>query len=764
MPERTAPRNLVLHIEGIVQGVGFRPFIYKLAHELSLTGWVNNSAQGVQIEVAGHDEDIRTFVKRLLLEKPQHAHIVSLQQRWVDPQAYDDFTIRSSDVAGDKSALMMPDLAICPDCLHDILDKTNPRYRYPFTNCTHCGPRYSIIQSLPYDRTNTTMWHFNMCDHCREEYENPLDRRFHAQPNACSECGPQLALWDDEGNSIALNDDALVFAGEAIKQGQIVACKGLGGFHFLVDARNHRAVERLRKLKQRPHKPLATMFPSLEMTEWYCDVTPLESEILQSSAAPIVLLRKAEGLQIADCVAPDNPYLGVMLPYTPLHVLLMQDLGFPIVATSGNFRDEPICVDEYEALERLSPIADVFLVHNRPIERPVDDSVVQVVNGELQILRRARGYAPLSIDLPDTQPEPILAVGGHLKNTVAITHHQQLLLSQHIGDLGHVRANALFQCTIEDLKRMYNIVPEKVVHDHHPDYLSTQYADQCGLPSYGVQHHVAHVLSGMIDNHLTDHVLGVSWDGTGFGTDHTVWGGEWFLVSGTDVERVAHLRPFALPGGDIATLEPRRSALGVLYDLYGNNLFDINRLPLWKAFRGNERKIIQAMLVKHINTPLTSSMGRLFDAVASILNLSQISTYEGQGAMAVEFAAMRSNVTEGYPFSLTDSGVDWRPMIEVIVADELVGVPAPQVARKFHNTLANMILTVAETIGEENVLLTGGCFQNRLLSEIAIARLKSAGFKPYWHHHIPPNDGGIAIGQVMAVKHHITLKESAACV
>lgn len=756
-------KNLLIHVEGIVQGVGFRPFVYRLAHELHLTGWVNNSPQGVDIELAGQNIDMDTFVKRLWVEKPSHATITKVQQRWVPRLEYDDFTIRHSDNLGDKSAPILPDLAICPDCLQDILDPNNRRYRYPFTNCTHCGPRYSIIHALPYDRIRTTMWHFKMCNTCLAEYQNPLDRRFHAQPNACPDCGPQIALWDCEGNTIALEDDAILFAVDAIKQGQIVAFKGLGGFQLLVDARKKYAIQRLRELKHRPDKPFALMFPTLDMVQACCDVSPLESAVLQSSASPIVLLQHSDPSLIADNVAPKNPYLGVMLPYTPLHVLLMRELNFPIVATSGNLSDEPICIDEYEALEHLSAIADVFLVHNRPIERPVDDSIVQIVNGELQILRRARGYAPLSLDL--SQPLPTtLAVGGHLKNTIAITHNDQLFLSQHIGDLENAKTNEVFQLTIADFKRLYDLTPQQIVYDLHPDYLSTHYAQNSGLASYGVQHHVAHVLAGILDNQLDDTVLGVVWDGTGYGTDHMIWGGEWFIVNDSIVERVAHLRPFALPGGDVAIREPRRSAIGVLYNIYGDDLFDDVYVPSLRTFTRGERLVLQTMLDKGINAPLTTSMGRLFDAVASILNLCQTSTFEGQAAMAVEYEAMKSDSTERYTFELEDSVIDWRPVFQHIMRDVTGDVSVATIARKFHNALADMIVQVAQNVGEENVLLTGGCFQNRLLTQLAIGQLRQAEFTPYWHQRIPPNDGGIAVGQILAVAKQIDLKERIACV
>lgn len=756
-------QNLAIQVAGIVQGVGFRPFVYQLARELGLKGWVKNSAQGVQIELSGDDSNLALFLERLQSEKPYHATIKHLSHTWVNASDYEDFSIFESDDTGDKSVLILPDLAICPDCLQDILDPLNRRYRYPFTNCTYCGPRFSIIRALPYDRDNTTMQKFVMCENCLAEYQNPLDRRFHAQPNACPECGPQLALWDTQGREIAQKDDALFRAAIAIEQGEIIACKGLGGFHLMVDARNETAVQRLRERKHRPDKPFATMFPNLDAVKQCCDLSPSEESALISAVAPIVLLPSKDNTIIAQNIAPNNPYLGVILPYTPLHILLMQALDFPIVATSGNLSDEPICIDEFEALEQLANIADLFLVHNRPIERPVDDSVLQVIQNEIQVLRAGRGYAPFSLELKDNLPSTI-SVGGHLKNTIAITHNNQVFLSQHIGDLETAQTHKVFECTIADFHRLYDIAPQQIVHDLHPDYLSTQYAQTSGLATIGVQHHVAHVLSGIVDKELKGQVLGIAWDGTGYGTDNTIWGGEGFLVKGSQVERVFHLRQFPLVGGDIATRETRRSAIGLLYETYGDELFQMNDLASLQAFNQDEIKIIQQMLSKQINSPITSSMGRLFDGVASILNLCQKSSFEGQAAMLLEFEAMKSNTDAYYPHKFHTSEIDWRPLVRSVIQDWRKHVSPEEIALKFHNTLVEIIVQVAASIGVKQVLLTGGCFQNRLLTENAISRLIDAGFSPYWHHRIPPNDGGIAIGQIFAVANHTQLKEQTLCV
>ena len=658
-------------------------------------------------------------------------------------------------IRGLKTALILPDLATCPECLAEIFDPTNRRYRYPFTNCTHCGPRFSIIQGLPYDRPNTTMREFVLCETCRAEYENPLDRRFHAQPNACPTCGPQLTLWNKKGEVLAVRDAALKATGEAFRQGRIVAIKGLGGFHLMVDARDAEAIARLRARKHRDEKPLALMYPSLESIKSACEVSDLEAKLLTSAEAPIVLLRRNGG-DAAENVAPDNPYLGVMLAYTPLHHLLMQELGFPVVATSGNVAGEPICTDEYEALARLSDIADLFLVHNRPIARHMDNSIVRVAAGREMIVRRARGYAPLPIQLPQTAPT-LIAAGAHLKNTAGLTRGEQAFISQHIGDMDTVGAYDAYRRVIEDFQQLYDLQPSAIVCDLHPDYRSTQYAEMSGLPIKRVQHHYAHVLSCMADNHLEAPVLGVSWDGTGFGLDGTIWGGEFLLVNEQGFDEVAHLGTFRLPGGDQAVKEPRRSALGLLYAVYGDDI--PQDLAPVQSFSTSEFNLLMAALRKEINAPVTSSAGRLFDAVAALLGLRQRASFEGQAAMMLEFAQDGVKTDKCYPFAVTDITsdamspkriLDLKPTVLAIVDDLRSGVAKSEISAAFHNTLSEMIVTIALNTGEKRVILTGGCFQNKTLLERTIERLLADGFQPFWHQAIPPNDGGIALGQIMA--------------
>ena len=753
--------RLIIVSRGAVQGVGFRPFVYRLATEMKLPGWISNSAQGVFIEVEGTKEVLDRFLLRLQKEIPPRAFIQSLEFSFLDPVGFEKFEIRESDTGGAKTTIILPDIATCPDCLKEIFNPSNRRYLYPFTNCTNCGPRFSIIEALPYDRPNTAMKKFEMCPDCRTEYENPLDRRFHAQPNACPVCGPQLQLWDTGGKKLTERHDALIQAASAIEAGKIVAVKGIGGFHIMADARNVEAINRLRERKHREEKPFALMFPSLEDVKKECEVDELEERLLSSPESPIVLLhRKRTAINnyksiISQSVAPNNPYLGCMLPYSPLHHILMGQLGFPVVATSGNLSDEPICTDEYEALERLHRIADVFLVHNRPIVRHVDDSIVRVMMGREMVIRRARGYAPLPITVAGTQHVvSLLAVGAHLKNTIALTSDSNVFISQHIGDLETKESLDAFHSVVTDFQTMYNCKPEYIVCDLHPDYLSSKFARSTGIPLVEVQHHSAHITSCMAENQLEGEVLGVSWDGTGYGLDGTIWGGEFLLTTKTSFERVATFRPFRLPGGEKAIKEPRRTALGMLYELFGDDVFHRQDLPTLRAFTPAELEIINQMLLKKVNAPVTTSVGRIFDAVASLIGLQQKVNYEGQAAMELEFLAQNVENDECYPFEIDEAPhvklVDWRSILGGIITDMKDDINHSIISAKFHNTLVEIIIAVAKMIGQPRVVLSGGCFQNRYLTERAVKRLQEEEFRPYWHQRVPPNDGGIALGQIYA--------------
>lgn len=754
-------QRLRITLRGAVQGVGFRPFVYRLATEMMLPGWVSNTAAGVFIEVEGGPEKLREFLLRVEREKPTISFIQTLDSAFLDPVGFSSFAIRESR-GGEKTVIVLPDIAICPGCLADIADPTNRRYRYPFTNCTNCGPRFSIIEALPYDRPSTSMKKFAMCPECEREYRDPLDRRFHAQPNACPNCGPHLAFWDAEGKQLCQTDEALLRAAAEIRAGRIVAVKGLGGFHLFVDARNDAAVNLLRERKRREEKPFALMYPRVYAIRGDCEFNEGEERLLRSPEAPIVLLRKRATPRSGICasIAPRNPYLGVMLPYTPLHHLLLRELKFPVVATSGNLSDEPICIDEHEALIRLGGIADFFLVHDRPIVRHTDDSIVRVVAGRELVIRRSRGFAPLPVLVKRSLP-PVLAVGAHQKNTIAASVGDQVFVSQHIGDLETQEAYQAFERVIESFKKLYEFAPQAIACDLHPNYLSTEYARRSGLPVVAVQHHYAHVLSCMAENELEGPVLGISWDGSGYGTDGTVWGGEFLLVNDDGYKRAAHLRTFPLPGSERAVKEPRRAAFGVLHELYGEDLAEKRDLPTLEAFTQSELNVIFGMLKREVNSPRTSSAGRLFDAVASLLDIRQTVRFEGQAAMELESLATAVNTNDDYIVRGEKSNgsyvLDWCPMIVGIRQDVWRGESKAIIARKFHNTLVEMMTLAGAQIfdGRRNdddrrIVLTGGCFQNRLLTELAIERLSNAGYRVYWHQRIPPNDGGGSLGQIMA--------------
>ena len=767
------PKRLSLAIAGAVQGVGFRPFVYRLATELNLVGWVNNSAGGVTIELEGSISQLKQFLYRFDTELPVLAQVRSRQVQWQEPIGYTDFTIHPSS-GGKKTALILPEIATCQDCLEEIFAPHNRRYRYPFTNCTHCGPRYSIIRSLPYDRAQTTMARFTMCPDCQAEYDDPGNRRFHAQPNACPRCGPQLEFWDANGNTVAQQEEALQKAIAALKQGKIIAVKGLGGFHLMVDARNEAAVQNLRQRKHRPGKPLALMYPDLASIRRDCQVSAAAATQLRSPQAPIVLLPRHKESHLAQSIAPEHPNLGVMLPYNPLHHLLMQGLGFPLVATSGNRASEPICIDESAAIVQLKGIADCFLVHNRPIVRPVDDSVMALVGNTPLWLRRSRGYAPLPINVASELGEQggkILAVGSHLKNAIALYFEGQIFLSQHIGDLTNLAALATFEDTIHHLSQMYDFEPDLVVCDAHPDYQSTQFAQGLGLPILPIQHHYAHILAVMAEHQLNAPVLGLAWDGTGYGLDGTIWGGEFIQVTSDSWQRLAHLKPFRLPGGEQAVKHPWRIALGLLSDACGEAAWDLQDLPPFQGCSYTELKLFKTIFKQQINTPLTSSMGRLFDAIASLLGLCQSITYDGEAAMRLEFAVRSTESVAHYPFAILRADnakfslnlpleIDHQPLLFAILKEIESGVPREIIATKFHHTLVAMTMEIGQLLTQEqvlhtkNIVLAGGCFQNRYLLTQMRDRLQKSGYNVYSAQTIPPNDGGLAVGQIVAALRH----------
>ena len=742
--------RLRIIIRGAVQGVGFRPFVYRLANDLKVVGFVQNSSYGVIVEVEGKKNILDQFLLRIEKEKPATSFIQSLEHSFLDLVSFKDFQIKES-ISGEVEAFILPDIATCPECRKEILDSKNRRHQYPFTNCTLCGPRYSIIQNLPYDRANTTMKSFKMCSDCQKEYDSPKDRRFHAQPNACAKCGPSIELWNKDSKVLEKNSSALLKTAEMIKNGDVIAIKGLGGFHLVVDAKNEGAVQKLRDRKKRGLKPFAVMFSCLEEIESDCEVSALERRSLLSSEAPIVLLRKKQSLKIADNVAPQNPYLGVMLAYTPLHILLLDILKGPIVATSANLSEETICVDNREALNSLKYIADGFLVHNRDIAHHVDDSMVRVMAGREMVLRRARGFAPLPIFVKNVE-DSILAVGPHLKNTIAFSNKENVFVSQHIGDLETPKALETFEKTIKDLTKIYDVDVKLIVCDEHPNYLSTQFVEYSNLPKEKIQHHYAHACSCMAENEINDEVLGVCFDGTGYGQDQTIWGGEFLKVDKDGFKRFAYFSPFPLPGGEAAVREPRRSAAGLLYHVLGEKAFEEKDVEFLNAFKPEELVNLNSMLRKKINSPLTSSVGRIFDAVSSFLGLCHYVDFEGQAAMSVEFSISdeKSNCVYSFGIKKNESLIVEELFVRDILRDIKNGVKSNVIARKFHDTLVDIIIAIAIRSGLKKIVLTGGCFQNKYLLERSIYRLKEEGFLPYWHQRIPTNDGGISLGQIAA--------------
>lgn len=768
-------RRLRVEVRGAVQGVGFRPFVYRLATELGLRGWVRNDVRGVEVEVEGEAGTLEAFRARIEAEAPPRAVVRSVSAGWLEPEGFASFEIRRSDGLGAKVVAVLPDLATCDDCLRELFDPADRRHRYPFLNCTNCGPRFTIVRALPYDRPGTTMARFALCPECRREYEEPRDRRFHAQPTACPACGPRLALWGASGETLATEDAALHDAARALLDGRVVAVKGLGGFHLCCDARNEAAVARLRERKVRREKPLALVVRDLAAARTLCAVSAAAERWLLSPEAPILLLPRLANAPVAPNVAPESTQLGVMLPSTPLHHLLLAAVDAPLVATSGNLSDEPIAIDEREALSRLGGIADLFLVHDRPVERHADDSVGTLDGGELRLLRRARGFAPLPLSVAAALPA-LLAVGAHLKSAVGVGLGSEVVLSQHVGDLETPEALAAFERVIADLLRLWEASPVAIAHDLHPDYLSTRWARRAAagdeaegplppallaaardgrLRLVPVQHHHAHLASCLAENRVAGPALGVTWDGTGYGTDGTVWGGELLLGDASGFARVASLRPFRLPGGDAAVKEPRRPALALLLELFGDAALGRTDLAPVAAFTGPERALLARMVATGARTPVTTSAGRLFDAVAALLGLHPRAAFEGQAAMALEALADTSE-RGAYPFPLVPAPregapatLDWGPLLAALLEDGAHGVDAPIRSARFHNALVDGIARVARLAGSPRVALSGGCFQNRLLLERTRARLEADGFEVLVHRLVPPNDGGIAFGQVM---------------
>ncbi|MGQ9563728.1 MAG: carbamoyltransferase HypF [Thermogutta sp.] len=811
-------------MSGVVQGIGFRPFVYRLAHKWGVSGWIQNTTDGVTIEVEGTTETLEGFWADFWNSLPAGSCFDSCHRDEIPvlTQAQPPgFRIITSDGEGKRRPNIPPDLAVCEECRKEMSDPQDRRYRYPFINCTHCGPRWSIVEGVPYDRPLTSMRNFEMCATCQGEYENPLDRRFHAQPIACPQCGPHLELWNADGRVLAVGESALRQAAAAVLAGQILALKGLGGFQLICDATNDQAVAQLRSRKRRPHKPFAVMMTDAMLVQFCVIADESIWTRLRSAASPILLLPRRPGggspgepcpYAICQGVAPNNPYLGVMLPYTPLHHLLMDLVCRPVVCTSGNISEEPMAIDNEEAVERLSGIADLFLVHNRPIVRPVDDSVMATDrSGKSFMIRRARGFAPRAIMLPGNHT-PILATGGHLKNVVGLAIGPQAILSGHIGDLDNSLASLAHQRAIEDLLKFFAVTPEFIACDLHPDYASTRSAEtlaqQLRIPVYRWQHHLAHFAACLAERegnaysrwvsiqnpsgaqyvpaHADEQrdfpVLGAIWDGTGYGTDGTVWGGEFFLFDGIIFRRVARLRIFPLPGGDLVVRQPRRSLLGLIHetgDRWGEQL--LNRF-----FTDQEQKILIRAMERNVQSPRTSSMGRLFDGIAALLGFGEESSFEGQAAMALQFAAEKVLFTRGGHFpekamtaetkeldspseflakawQMTETTgvaplelqsedkvmeVDWRPLLRSVLAAYSDGMNPEALALAFHVRLVEIMFRIHQDLKCGSLLISGGCFHNQLLRYLTAAEASRRGIPLYQSESIPAGDGGIALGQL----------------
>lgn len=732
-----------LQIRGVVQGVGFRPFVYRIALERGLDGWVRNRPDGVELEVQGPQEALEAFGLALLREKPAPARIEGVETTPLPEGPAEPFHIRESG-EGARRPTVPADLATCPACLAEVRDPSERRFRYPFTNCTHCGPRYSIIEALPYDRPRTSMKAFPLCPACGAEYGDVLDRRFHAQPVACAACGPTLELVNRSGECLATGDEALRGAVDALRRGEVLALKGLGGYQLLVDATSEAATDRLRERKRREEKPFAVMFPDRASLETVCVVSADECTLLEGPEAPIVLLLRRSDGDLAPNVAPDNPRIGAFLPYTPLHHLLLGDFGRPVVCTSGNLSEEPMATEDDEALARLGSLADVFLRHDRPIVRPVDDSVLRLDAQGPTLLRRARGFAPLAVTVPWAGP-PVLALGAHQKSTVTLLFDGQALVSQHLGDLGSLESAQLLARTVEDLLAFFQVTPGILACDLHPDYASTRLAESLATrfsaPLVRVQHHHAHAAAVMAELDLPGPVTALTWDGTGLGIDGTVWGGEALRVDRQGFQRLGHLRPFPLPGGEAASRDPRRSALGLVLETLGSTAV-LDWLP------EAERNRWEQQARRGLHAPRTSSMGRLFDAIAALTSIRRLPGYEGQAAMALEWISGPSVVP--YPWDWEGGVADPTPLVKAVVADVLAGTPAEFMGSRFHGALGDLALGWAQQGGLPDVVLCGGCFQNALLQATVHRRLTEAGFRVHLPRVFPANDGAISLGQAAA--------------
>jgi hydrogenase maturation protein HypF len=742
-----------LKVNGIVQGVGFRPFVYQLAERYGLKGEVANTSSGVSIHIEGRPEQVVSFETDLATKNPPLAHIVEISEQRESVKQYTDFAITKSIGKSKMTTLISPDVSVCDDCRTEMLDPDDRRYEYPFINCTNCGPRYTIIDDIPYDRPKTSMRQFKMCPRCQAEYDDPNNRRFHAQPNACADCGPHVSIWDNHLNQISA-ENTIEKTSELLKKGCILAVKGLGGYHLAVDATNSKAVKRLRNRKLREEKPFAVMSYDIESILRYAIVGPEEEKLLTSIQRPIVLLEKKRPNPISEEVSPKNKYFGVMLPYTPLHYLLLRSGFTALVMTSGNLSEEPIAIDNEDAFRRLAEIADYFLIHNRDIYLRSDDSIVRHSAGAKRFMRRSRGFVPVPVFLKNEVP-PILACGAELKNTICVTKGNMAFLSQHIGDLENLATYDFFKLTVTHLNRILAIKPEIIACDMHPDYLSTQYAqEQPTVHKIQVQHHHAHIVSCMAEHKLEGAVIGLSFDGTGYGTDGAIWGGEILIVEEHDFKRSGHFAYVSMPGSSAAIKEPWRMAVSYLIDAFGDEFRDLD-LPAIRKIENEKINIISEMISKGINSPQTSSLGRLFDGVAALCGIRKRVNFEGQAAMELEMLAEHATESRyDYEWESDDTiRILTAPIIRGIVADVHNRVPVSKISAKFHKTLICLFTDICEVIrnrrGLNRVALSGGCFQNATLLAGLIQALEKRNFKVFSHQQVPSNDGGIALGQAI---------------
>jgi len=733
----------IVKVKGIVQGVGFRPFVYNLCKKLKINGWVNNDDEGVNIALEANEFLIEEFIKQLKTYSPPLAVIDSLEILDKEFENFNDFQIIESKNNSNKTTIISPDISICQDCIDDINDENNFRYNYALTNCTNCGPRYSIIKTVPYDRINTSMEKFTLCPLCQEEYTNPTNRRYHAQPVCCEKCGPKLELFNKENKKIQKDIEAIKKIATLINNGEIVAIKGLGGFHLVCDATNDKVVEELRLRKNRPTKPYAVMFKNIEQVYDYALFNEFEKDIITSKEKPITLVKKKQNTNLSSLIAPNISKIGVFLPYTPLHIILFKFLNNPIIATSANLKDEPIIRHKDELLSKLGHVVDFVLDFNREIINAVDDSVVQVIKDDVVKLRNARGYTPTTIKLETKQNKKIMALGANQKSTISFCFEDNIIVSPHIGDLNSIESLEYFTRTVETFKRFYDFEPDVIVCDKHPNYESTKWASKLNIKIVKIQHHYAHILSVMAEYKLKDKLLGFSFDGTGYGDDGNIWGGEVMLASKENYKRLFHFKYFKLLGGEKAVKEPKRVALSLLFDNYTLNELKQMNIALLNEFTNMELNNFYMMWQKEINAPLTSSLGRVFDAIASLSNIAHTQSYEGETGLLIE-EYYDKNILDSYKYKIENEEIDISDMIKMIITESNKKI----ICSKFINTIVKIVVDISNNYNDLDIVLTGGVFQNKTLLEKCIDELKKVNKKVFFNKKVSLNDGGISIGQL----------------